>query len=127
MSQLIDRHRRVIQQSFRTFVNIFPSHSTLSNGQFPREQATLSHHGGLHGKSVHVVDLIHHSVSSVLEIFKIVRMTRQLYRIVFKVVHIPSVYSEVESHKWEMRPPDDTLPRLWGVEGEVEWEGSPII
>jgi hypothetical protein len=29
--------------------------------QFPREQAILSHHAGLHGRSVHVFDLIHHS------------------------------------------------------------------
>jgi hypothetical protein len=30
--------------------------------QFPREQPILSHHGGLHGRSVHVFVLIHHSV-----------------------------------------------------------------
>jgi len=42
------------------------THSTVKHSnsrQFPREQPILSHHGGLHGRSVHVFGLIHHPVS----------------------------------------------------------------
>ena len=119
--QLIDRHSRVFNKIANT-PWIFPSHDPLSNGQFPREQAILSHHGGLHRKNVHVFGMIHHSANNLCptEDFRspgLYRKTRLL-----KFVHTPNICREIESHIGKDERPRRSLSRLWGVGWGRGWQ-----
>lgn len=63
---IVDRHLREIKQNWEQYLAYFHQRVNCqmpNSRQFPKEQKTLSHHEGLHGRSVHVFGLIHHSVN----------------------------------------------------------------